>query len=123
MSERAMDIAQRGFRAWIAGDFDTVESILDAGVQWHGSEPGEWDCLDRDDVMQVVRERHEQGFARGGLQFIDGGPDVVIVVSHPREIAGPEWPSETATVITFKDGRVREMRDYRTKADALRAIA
>jgi hypothetical protein len=71
--------------------------------------------------MRTLRERFEQGFAEGDLQFRDRGADAVIVVSHPREIGGPEWPEETATLMTFRDERVVAMQDYRSEAEALAA--
>jgi ketosteroid isomerase-like protein len=122
MGEQTMELAKRGFAAWRAGDFDTVESIMHPNVQWRWYEPGEWDCHSREDVMQVVRERYDQGFARGEVEFIDGAPDVVIVVAYPREIGGEDWPEETATVLTFRDGKVADMQDYRTTEDALAAL-
>jgi len=57
------------------------------------------------------------------LEFRDGGGDAVVVVSHPREIGGPEWPAETATVMRFRDERVISLQDYRTEAEALDAVA
>lgn len=62
-----------------------------------------------------------QGFAKGRLEFKDGGQDAVIVVAHPSEIGGSEWPDETATIMRFRDGKVVSIRDYRTEADALKA--
>jgi ketosteroid isomerase-like protein len=122
MGEQTMELAKRGFAAWREGDFDTVESIMLPDVQWRSYEPGEWDCHSRDDVMQVVKERYDQGFARGEIEFIDSAPGVVVVVAHPREIGGDDWPEETATVLTFRDGKVADMRDYRTREDALEAV-
>src|SRR5438105_3070863 len=121
MSEEAMELAKRGFGAWQRGDFATIESLLDSGVQWNWFQPGEWDCHNREDVMDVVRERYDQGFARDVFEFVDGGVDSVIVVAHPASIGGPEWPAEAATVLTFRDGKVTRMKDYRTKDDALAA--
>jgi hypothetical protein len=72
-------------------------------------------------VMRTLRERYEQGFARGKLEFKDAGEDTVIVVSHPSEIGGSEWPAETATIMRFHDGKVVSMEDYRTEADAVKA--
>jgi hypothetical protein len=72
--------------------------------------------------MQVVRERYDQGFAQADIEFVDAAPDVVIVVAHPRELAGDEWPEETATVLTFRDGKVVDMQDHRTKEEALEAV-
>jgi hypothetical protein len=104
--------------AWRGGDFATIEQLLDPNVVWRWYEPGEWDCRNRADVMRTLRQRYEQGFARGDLEFHDAGENAVIVVSHPSEIGGPEWPAETATVMTFSGDRVISMQDYRTEADA-----
>ena len=46
----------------------------------------------------------------------------MIVVAHPSEIGGPDWPAETATVFTFRAGKVTKMQDYRTKAEAVASI-
>jgi ketosteroid isomerase-like protein len=123
VSGNPSEIAREGLEAWRKGDFDTIEEILDPNVEWRWFEPGEWDCHDRNDVMRTLRERYDQGFGRGNLEFRDAGENAVIVVSHPREIGGPEWPSETATVMRFRGGRVVYMQDYRTEADAARAAA
>ena len=121
VSSTPAEIARRGFDAWRAGDFETIERILDPDVEWGSFEAGDWDCHNRDDVMQTLRERYEQGFAAGDLRFRDGGEDSVIVIAHPSEIGGPDWPDETATVITFHRDRVVSMQDYRTEAEALAA--
>jgi ketosteroid isomerase-like protein len=122
VSSKPTEIAREGLEAWRKGDFETVEEILDPNVEWHATEPGEWDCHGRDDVMQTLRERHEQGFGRGNLQFREGGEHAVIVVAHPSEIGGPDWPSETATVMRFRNERVVSMQDYRTEAEAVAAV-
>jgi ketosteroid isomerase-like protein len=115
------EVAREGMEAWRRGDFETIERILDPNVEWLWFEPGDWDCHNRDDVMRVLRQRFEQGFAKGDLTFRSAGEDAVIVVAHPSEIGGPEWPDETATVMTFRDERVISMQDYRTESEALAA--
>jgi ketosteroid isomerase-like protein len=122
MSDETMRLAREGFSAWQRGDFETMEAMLNPAVRWRSHEPGEWDCHSRTDVINVIKERYEQGFARGELEFVDGGPDKVIVVAHPPVIGGEEWPAEVATVITFRDGDVTDMWDYRTKEEALAVI-
>jgi ketosteroid isomerase-like protein len=121
MNDDVMARAQQGHAAWRRGDFTMIESMLDPSVEWNWFDPGEWDCHNRDDVMQVLRERFEQGFARGDLEIIAAGPDAVVVVAHPAAIGGPEWPEETATVIVFRDGKVTRMQDYSTREEAVAA--
>ena len=122
MDSKPTEIAREGLEAWRKGDFETIEEILDPNVEWHATERGEWDCHGRDDVIRTLRERYDQGFARGELEFRDGGEQAVIVVSHPSEIGGPDWPSETATVMQFRNERVVSMQDYRTEAEAIAAV-
>jgi ketosteroid isomerase-like protein len=122
VSSKLAEIAREGLEAWRKGDFETIEDILDPNVEWHATEPGESDCHGRDDVMQTLRERYEQGFAKGDLQFQQGGERAVIVVAHPSEVGGLDWRSETATVMQFRNERVVSMQDYRTEAEALAAI-
>jgi ketosteroid isomerase-like protein len=115
MNSKPAVIAREGLEAWRKGDFETIEEILDPNVEWRATEPGEWDCHGRDDVMQTLRERYEQGFAKGDLKLLEGG-------AHAVEVGGPDWPSETATVMEFRNERVVSMQDYRTEAEALAAV-
>lgn len=121
MNDDIRAVAGEGLEAWRRGDFETLERLFDPTVTWGWFEPGEWDCRSRDDVMRTLRERYAQGFAKGDVEIRDGGDDAIIVVTHPSVVGGPEWPTETATVLRFRDGKVVTMRDYRTEMEAQRA--
>jgi hypothetical protein len=56
------------------------------------------------------------------LLFRDGGERAVIVVAHPSDVGGSDWPSEIATVLRFRNERVVSMQDYPTEAEALAAV-
>jgi ketosteroid isomerase-like protein len=122
VSERERALLIDGLDAWRHGDFRKLQALLDPAATWHGFEPGEWDCRNRDDVVRTLRERLEQGFGRARMEVVDAGRGKVIAVSWPREIGGDEWPEETATVISFRDGRIVSMRDYRSREEALAAV-
>jgi ketosteroid isomerase-like protein len=122
MSEQTMALAQQGFGAWVRGDFETLEAMFDSRASWHAVEPGEWDCHGRDDVMRTLRERYEQGFARSSMELVDADDETVIVIGRPREVAGPEWPEETATTVTFRDGKVVAMQDHPTRQAAIDSL-
>jgi ketosteroid isomerase-like protein len=118
-----MALAPEGLDAWRRGDLSHVESMLDPHATWRWWEPGEWDCANRDDIVLTLRDRHEQGFGRGEMEFLDGGPGAMIVVSHPREVGGEEWPEETATVLSFQGEKIVALQDYRTRAQAIAATS
>ena len=122
VSGNPAEIAREGLAAWRKGDFGSVEEILDPKVEWHATEPGEWDCHGRDEVMETLREGYDQGFAKGDMEFREGGENAVIVGAHPSEIAGSDSPPEVATVMQFQNERVVSMQDYRTGAEALAAV-
>src|SRR5438876_1001413 len=121
MKQELLEKARGGFEAWQRGDLAALEELLDPDVDLLWWEPGEWDCHSRDDVLRLLRERYEEGFAGGRHELIDGGDDVLITVSYPSEVGGPGWPDETATVITFRDGKAVHMQQYRTREEALAA--
>ncbi|MDQ3867331.1 MAG: nuclear transport factor 2 family protein [Actinomycetota bacterium] len=123
MSEREVALAREGLAAWRRGDFARVEAMLAPDATWRWWEPGEWDCANREEILRTLRERYEQGFGKADMEFVDGGPDAVIVVSHPSEIGGEEWPKEAATVLSFEGDKVVEMQDYRTRDEAAAAIS
>jgi ketosteroid isomerase-like protein len=122
VSSESLTLAEQGLAAWRRGDFETLERLLDTAVEWRWVDPGDWDCHGREEVLRTLRERYAQGFAAGALEFRDIDPDTVIVVSHPSEIGGPDWPAETATVMRFRDGKVVSMQDYRTEPEAVAAV-
>jgi ketosteroid isomerase-like protein len=117
-----LGLASQGLEAWRRGDLSAVEAMLDPSATWRAFEPGDWDCENREDILRTLRERHEQGFGRGRMDLVNAGPGRVLAVSWPREIGGEEWPEETATVISFRDGTIVAMRDYPTRAKALAAV-
>jgi hypothetical protein len=71
------------------------------------------------------RGRHRRGDGStesgpgGASDDVDG---YLIVVAHPSEIGGAEWPTEVATVMRFREGKVVSMKDYPTVAEAHDAI-
>ncbi len=122
MSDRELALVSKGLEAWRHGDLRGVEAILDPAATWHGSEPGGWDCENRDDILRTLRERYEQGFGRARMEILGAGPGKVIVVSWPREVGGDEWPEEAATVMAFRDERIVSMQDYTSRDAALAAV-
>ena len=112
------DVVQRGLRAWTHGDLDALQAVLDPAVTLRWIEPGEWDCTGRDQVMQLLRERHAQG--RGA------DPMRVEQVDKHTVVVSPEQPGRygaAATRITIAHGAVVAMQQYASRDQALTAPA
>jgi ketosteroid isomerase-like protein len=121
VSEANVQLARRGFEAVARGDFDAVREILDADVQWHGSEgSGEQSCHNRDEALHFIRAAVERGALGQLADVIDAG-DQVIVVMRPSDTAEPGGSELRANLTTFRDGKVVQMVAYETPEAALAA--
>jgi ketosteroid isomerase-like protein len=66
-----LELARAGLAAWQRGDFETLEDLLAPEATWRAVEPGEWDCESRDDILQTLRERYEEGFTMGPIELVE----------------------------------------------------
>ena len=121
MDVELMEKARVGLQAWQDGDLSALEELLDPEVRLYWWEPGDWDCHSRDDVLRLLAQRRKEGVSRAEVELIDAGEDVLVSVSHT--VDRPGWPDESATVIRFRDGKAIEMRQFKSRAEALTAAA
>lgn len=121
MDAELMEKARAGLDAWQDGDLSALEELLDPNVELLWWEPGEWDCHSRDDVLQLLGQRRAQGANRVEVELIDAGDDVLVSVSHTTD--RPDWPDESATVIWFRDDKAIEMRQFKSREEALTAAS
>lgn len=115
--ERARAVLQ----AAQAGDLSPLRDLLDPEVDLIWWEASWWDCHNRDDVMRLLERLQQSGFAGTELELIDAGDDMLVTVSHPGAERGGGWPDETATVITFRDGKAIHLWQFKTPDMALAA--
>jgi|SRR5579884_560888 len=121
MDAELMEKARAGLQSWQNGDLTALEELLDPDVELLWWEPGEWDCHSSDDVLRVLAQRQEEGVNRAEVELIDVGEHVLVSVSHP--VHRPDWPDEPATVIRFRDGKAIEMRQFKSREEALTAAS
>jgi ketosteroid isomerase-like protein len=108
----AVDPIEAGLRAWTAGDLDALEEVLAPDVSLLAVEPGQWDCVGREQVMALLRRRRAEGPADPvHLRRVDEGTWTV-TSDAPIDPDGPER-SPHSTRITVAGGRVTEMQQYR----------
>jgi ketosteroid isomerase-like protein len=114
------DVIAGGLRAWMDGDLDALEAILDPHVSLRWVRPGPWDCHDRDQVIQLLRARQTE---RGGRPpypvHIDRIDDhtLIVVSDAPIDPDGP-LPFPVATRVTIAGGKIVAMQQYRTDTPA-----
>ena len=121
MDAELMEQARAGLQGWQDGDLTALKELLDPNVELLWLETGEWDCHGRDDVLRLLAQRRGEGVNRAEVELIDAGADVLVSVSHT--VDRPDWPDEPATVIRFRDGKAIEMRQFKSREEALTAAA
>ena len=131
MSQASVDLLLRGYRAFIAGDLDAIEELLDPEVEWVGI--GEVaGVADRADVLDVLRDRLAEQYSVTLDRCIGIGDRVVVSMRFSRTEADPtdDRPLQSrrtyhvgryAAIVTMRDGRVARVDEYPSLASALLA--
>jgi ketosteroid isomerase-like protein len=132
MSQAAVDLLLRGYRAFVAGDLDAIERMLDPEVEWIGM--GEVAAIaDRSDVLDVLRERLDEQYQVTVDRCIGVGDDVVVSMRFSRTELDPtdDRPLQSrrsylvgryAAIVTTHEGRVSRVVEYPHLAGALSAV-
>ena len=121
MGAELLERARAVLQAAQAGDLSPLRELLDPEVDLIWWEASRWDCHNRDDVMRLLERLQRSGFGGTEVELIDAGDDVLVTVSQPGAQRGEGWPEETATVITFRDGKATHLWQFKTSAQALAA--
>ena len=133
MSEENVEIVRRVFAATSRRDAAAVSALYDADVEWDdsGSPPGEVQSGGANHGYETLhawfREWHEvwKDFTYDVEELIDAGEHVISVVAmRGRGRASGlkvEWPQYA--VWTVRDAKVVRARWFRTRDEALEAVA
>ena len=131
MSQAAVDLLLRGYRAFVAGDLDALEQMLDPEVEWIGI--GEVAATaDRADVLGVLRDRVAEDYQVTVDRCIGVGDDVVVSMRFSRVELDPtdDRPLQSrrsflvgryAAIVTMHEGRVARVVEHPHLASALAA--
>jgi ketosteroid isomerase-like protein len=131
LSQQAVDLFLRGYRAFVAGDLDALEQLLDPEVEWIGI--GEVAAIaDRADVLDVLRDRVAEDYQVTVDRCIGVGDDVVVSMRFSRVELDPtdDRPLQSrrsflvgryAAIVTTRDGHVARVVEHPHLASALAA--
>jgi len=131
VSQEGVDLLLRGYRAFVAGDLDAIEEMLDPEVEWVGEEAQ--GAFDRDDVLVVLRERLAEGYHVTVDRCIGVGDRVVVSMRFSRieNDETDERPLQSrrfylvgryAAVVTTRGGRVARVEEHPHLRAALAAV-
>jgi ketosteroid isomerase-like protein len=131
VSQASVDLLLRGYRAFVAGDLDVIEGLLDPEVEWVGV--GEVaGVADREDVLEILRGRVAEQYSVTLDRCIGIGDRVVVSMRFSRTETDPtdERPLQSrrihhvgryAAIVTTRDGRVVRVDEQPSLAAALDA--
>jgi ketosteroid isomerase-like protein len=132
VSQQAVDTILKGYRAFLAGDLEAIEVMLDPEVEWVGA--GEAVATaDRADVLEVLKTRLDEQYQVTVDRCIGVGDEVVVSMRFSRVERDPDddRPLQSrrsyhlgryAAVVTLLDGRVKRVVEYPHLAGALEAV-
>jgi uncharacterized protein len=131
VSQASVDLLLRGYRAFVAGDLDAIESMLDPEVEWVAI--GEVAArADRADVLEILRSRLAEQYSVTLDRCIGIGDSVVVSMRFSRTEADPtdDRPFQSrrtyhvgryAAIVTMREGRVVRVDEHPSLAAALDA--
>jgi uncharacterized protein len=132
MGHESAELLLRGYHAFVAGDLDVIESLLDPDVEWVPA--GELDALvvTRERVLEVVAERVAEDYHVVVDRAIGVGDRVVVSMRFSRIELDPsdERPLQSrrsyllgrwAAVVYTRDGRVVRVEEHPHLEAALEA--
>ena len=128
MSQANVEVVKAAFAAYNRGDLDAWLAEADPDVEWHvlpeATDPGPHRG------RQVILERAALwrqtlgGLRAEVLEYIDAGEYVIAPVRLRGQPPGSdaEVVLDEVYVSKFRNGKIVELREYRTKAEALEAV-
>lgn len=133
VSQDSVELVLRGYRAFLAGDFEAIFEMLDPDVEWHGLDGESWDGAGRENVLEVLAERLQDGFRLELERCIGVGEQVVVSfrasgvekdVDDPRPLQTRRYftVGRYSGIVTTRNGRVVHVQDYPHLGAALEAV-
>jgi uncharacterized protein len=122
-SRESAELLLRGYHAFVAGDIEAIETMLDPDVEWVPAGESEAVVISRDRVLEVVAERAAEGYHVVVDRAIGLADRVVVSMRFSRMEKDPsdERPLQSrrsyllgrwAAVVHMRDGRVVRVDEH-----------
>ena len=116
MKPDLIENVRAALEGWLRGDVKPLEDLLDPSVELLWWKTGEWDVHGKSEVMALLKQRATQRASQATIDVTAAGDDALIVTR-----VAPDQGQLPATLITFKDGRIVKMHQFRTAEEASKA--
>jgi ketosteroid isomerase-like protein len=131
-SAESADVLLRGYHAFVAGDLEAIELLLDPDVEWVAAGESEAVVVSRDRVLEVVAERVAEDYHVVVDHAIGLTDRVVVSMRFSRIELDPsdERPLQSrrsyllgrwAAVVYMREGRVARVEEHPHLEAALEA--
>jgi ketosteroid isomerase-like protein len=132
MSHESAELLLRGYHAFVAGDLEAIEELLDPDVEWVPAGESDAVVFTRERVLEVVAERVAEDYHVVVDRAIGVGDRVVVSMRFSRIELDPsdERPLQSrrsyllgrwAAVVYARDGRVVRVEEHPHLEAALQA--
>jgi ketosteroid isomerase-like protein len=132
VSQENVELVLRGYHAFLAGDLEQAEALLDDDIEWHGAEGEPWQA-DLAGVRAMLEERLEEGLRIELERCIGKGDQVLVAFRASGVQADPtdNRPLQSRRyftigryfgIVTVLGGRVVRVEDYPHMGAALAAL-
>jgi ketosteroid isomerase-like protein len=108
---------RQALEGWLRGDVEPLEDLLDPDVELLWWKTGEWDVHGKREVMSLLKQRAAQQASEITIDVTAEGDDALIV----SRVAPADQGQLPATLITFKDGLIVKMHQFRSAEEASKA--
>jgi ketosteroid isomerase-like protein len=132
MSHESAELLLRGYHAFVDGDLEAIEAMLDPDVEWMAAGQSEAIVVRRDRVLEVIADRASEGYRVVVDRAIGLADRVVVSMRFSRVELDPsdERPLQSrrsyllgrwAAVVYVRDGRVVRVEEHPHLEAALEA--
>jgi ketosteroid isomerase-like protein len=103
---------------WLQGDTAPLERLLHPDVELLWWKTGDWDCHGKAEVLALIKQRAAQRGSGITIDVVEAGDDALVVT----RAAPPSEGELPATLVTFTDGLIIKMHQFRSAEEALKAV-
>ena len=117
MSHESAELLLRGYHAFVAGDLEAIEAMLDPDVEWVAAGESDAIVISRDRVLGVVAARAAENYHVVVDRAIGLDPSDERPLQSRRSYLLGRW----AAVVYMRDGRVVRVEEHPHLESALEA--